>query len=144
MAWLSTVVHHIDDLRLCARDLRGVLSPGAPVLIRNSFPQRHDEVMLFHFFEAARNVANTFPSVEEIADTFATTGFETRALMRVREPALPSLLALRDWAVAMRHTDSVLAPLSDGEFAQGLIAVDMAVTEGTAPIPMGLDLLVLA
>lgn len=144
MAWLSTVVHHLDDLRMCARELRRVLSPGGPVLIRNSFPHRHDEVMLFHLFEAARHVANTFPSVEEVAEAFATADFETRALMRVREPAFPNLQAIRDWAMSMRHTDSVLAPLSDDEFAQGLRAIDVAIAEGVAPIPIGLDLLVLA
>ena len=43
-AWLSTVIHHIPDLVACAAELRRVLQPGAPVLIRSSFPGRHDEI----------------------------------------------------------------------------------------------------
>src|SRR5882757_1233046 len=34
-AWLSTVIHHIDNLRDAARQLRRVLVDGAPVLIRS-------------------------------------------------------------------------------------------------------------
>jgi SAM-dependent methyltransferase len=143
MAWLATVVHHFDDLRSCAVELRRVLPPGGPVLIRNSFPHRHDEIMLFHLFEAARKVANTFPTVEEVVDAFATAEFEMLDLVRVHEPAFPSLQAIRDWATSMRHTDSTLAPLSDEEFAHGLRAIEVAIADGAAPIPIGLDLLVL-
>ena len=43
----------------------------------------------------------------------------------------------------MRHTDSVLAPISDAEFAEGLANVDRAISEGQRPHPMGVDLLML-
>ena len=43
----------------------------------------------------------------------------------------------------MRHTDSVLAPISDAEFAEGLVNLDRAIAEGQSPQPMGVDLLVL-
>jgi ubiquinone/menaquinone biosynthesis C-methylase UbiE len=53
-AWLSTVIHHLSDLKTCARELRRVLARGAPVMIRNSFPGRLDEVELFrHFLNGA-------------------------------------------------------------------------------------------
>lgn len=143
-AWLSTVVHHLDNLQRTAAELRRVLTPGAPVLFRNSFPHRHDEVMLFHFFEGARRVANTFPSVERVVQEFATAGFEMIELSRVREPPMRSLPDLREWVMLMRHTDSALAPISDDEFAQGLGELDRAIAEGEGPMPLGLDLLVLA
>ncbi len=143
MAWLSTVVHHLADRPGCAEQLRAVLSSGAPVLIRNSFPFRHEEVMLFRYFEAASRVANAFPTVEQVAEEFAVAGFEMIDLVRVHEPAAPSLEAAREWAVLMRHTDSALAPLSDDEFAGGLAAIDRAIASGEEPMPMGLDLLVL-
>jgi ubiquinone/menaquinone biosynthesis C-methylase UbiE len=60
MAWLSTVVHHLDDRPACAAELRTVLGDGAPVLIRNSFRFRHEEIMLVRFFEAAKRHANSF------------------------------------------------------------------------------------
>ena len=38
-AWLSTVVHHFDDLRRVAGELRRVLRPGGAVLIRSGSPE---------------------------------------------------------------------------------------------------------
>ena len=143
-AWLSTVVHHLQDLKRTAAELRRVLIPGAPVLFRNSFPHRHDEIMLFRFFEASRRIADSFPTVETVTAEFATAGFEMIDLVRVHEPAAPSLEAIRDFATLMRHTDSALAPLSDEEFAEGLAQIDAAIHRGEVPRPMGLDLLVLA
>ncbi len=143
MAWLSTVVHHLRDRASCAAELRRVLSAGAPVLIRNSFPTRHEEIMLFRFFEGARRLANAWPSVEQVGADFSDAGFEMIDLVRVHESAPPSLAASRDWAVLMRHTDSALAPLSDEEFADGLAEIDRAIAAGELPIRMGVDLLVL-
>jgi ubiquinone/menaquinone biosynthesis C-methylase UbiE len=37
-AWLSTVVHHLTDLSVCAGELRRTLVDGTSVMIRNSFP----------------------------------------------------------------------------------------------------------
>ncbi len=37
-AWLSLVLHHIPDTEAAAREIRRVLRPGAPVLIRQGFP----------------------------------------------------------------------------------------------------------
>src|SRR4051812_8783055 len=37
-AWLSLMIHHIPDLEAAAREIRRVLRPGAPVLIRQGFP----------------------------------------------------------------------------------------------------------
>jgi SAM-dependent methyltransferase len=39
-AWLSLVLHHIPDLGVAAHEIRRVLRPGAPVLIRQGFPGR--------------------------------------------------------------------------------------------------------
>jgi len=137
MAWLSTVVHHLVDLGQAAKELRRVLVDGGPVLMRNSFAHRHEEIPLFRYFDAARRVANLFPTVEEIVNAFSSTGFEMVDLVRVHEPPFPSLQAFRDWAVSMRHTDSALAPLSDDEFALGLGALDGAIAQGELPTLWG-------
>jgi ubiquinone/menaquinone biosynthesis C-methylase UbiE len=143
-AWLSTVVHHLKNLRSTATELRRVLTPGAAVLFRNSFPPRHEEIMLFRFFEGARRIGNTFPTVEKVVEEFSAAGFEMIELVRVREPSPASLQDMRDWVTLMRHTDSALAPLSDDEFAEGLSVLDKAIASGEPPTPLGLDLLVLA
>src|SRR5262249_46609620 len=41
-AWLSLVIHHIPDLGAAAHEIRRILRPGAPVLIRQGFPDRYE------------------------------------------------------------------------------------------------------
>jgi SAM-dependent methyltransferase len=142
-AWLSTVVHHLADIEVCATELRRVPSEGAPVMIRNTFPGRDDEVELFRHFPEAAAVAAAWPTVEEVVATFAGAGFTYSALIRVHENRWRDLQPFRDWAMAMRHTDSTLASISDEEFAKGLANLDRAIAEGQRPQPMGVDLLVL-
>lgn len=142
--WMSTVVHHVEDLVACTRELSRVLVPDGRVLLRNSFPGRHDEIMLFHYFPAAGRVANSFPTVEALRDLFAGIAFEERELVRVREQGFDSLPEFRDWVVHMRSTDSALAPLADAEFNVGVDTIDADIAGGGVPISLGLDLLVFA
>ena len=142
-AWLSTVVHHLTDLPACARELRRALVEGAPVVIRNSFSGRLEEVELFRFIPAAGAVAAHWPTVEQVVATFAEAGFSESRVVRVRDQRWQDLQELRDWSVAMRNTDSALAPISDAEFAEGLMNIEGAIARGERPRPMGTDLLVL-
>jgi SAM-dependent methyltransferase len=138
-AWLSTVLHHLSDLSTSARELRRVLTEGAPVLVRNSFPGRHEEVELFKHFPAAAAVAARWPSLDEVVSKFAEAGFARSRVVRVREGRWRDLQRMRDWALSMRYTDSTLAPLSDDEFAQGLRNIDAAIARGERPRRMGVD-----
>lgn len=142
-AWLSTVVHHLTDLSACARELRRALAKGASVLIRNSFPGRLDEVELFRHFPAAAAVATHWPTLEQVVVTFAEAGFTHNRVVTVREESWQDLEGVRDWAVAMRNTDSALAPISDAEFAEGLRNLEEAIARGERPRPTGTDLVVL-
>ena len=144
ITWMSTVVHHLTDLNAGAAELARVTRPGGALLIRNSFPGRHDEIMLFSYFSAAKQVAETFPTVEHLTAVFTETGFERRDLFRVREPAPESLVAFREWTVSMRMSDSALSPLTDIEFAAGLAAIDADIARELPAWPLGLDLLVFA
>lgn len=140
-AWVSTVIHHVEDVPACARELDRVLIPGGSVLIRNSFPGRHEEIALFEYFAAAKRVAETFPTVEGLTGVF-TDFFEQRALVRVREPGSATMRAYRHLVVETRRSDSTLAPLTDDEFEVGLAAIDADIDRGAAPPLLGLDLLV--
>jgi ubiquinone/menaquinone biosynthesis C-methylase UbiE len=142
-AWLSTVVHHLTDLSACARELRRTLAAGGPVMIRNSFPGRLEEVELFRHFPAAAAVAAHWPTLERVITTFADAGFTQNRIVTVREERWPDLRQVRDWAVAMRNTDSALAPISDAEFAEGLRKLEGAIAQGERPRPTGTDLLFL-
>jgi SAM-dependent methyltransferase len=141
-AWLSTVIHHVGDLDMCARELRRVLAPGAPVLIRSAFPGRYDGIGLVRFFPATRRVLDSFPSVEAVRTAFGDAGFGFVSIERVYEPPVD----YRTWRERLPHqrsVDTILVGVTDDEFADGLRAIDAAIAAGREPEPVGLDLLVL-
>jgi hypothetical protein len=127
----------------CARELRRVLEPGGPVLIRSSFPGRHAQITLFRFFPGARQIAETFPTVEATVAAFAAAGFAFQALQQVPQVSAPSLQAAVERV--RQRADSTLKPLPDNEFAEGLAALECAAAAETTPTPVvdHLDLLVL-
>jgi ubiquinone/menaquinone biosynthesis C-methylase UbiE len=143
VAWLSTVIHHLGDLAGCARELRRVLEPGGPVLIRSSFPGRHGGISLFRFFPGAGRIADTFPTVEATVAAFAAAGFAFESLQPVPQVSAPSLHAAVERV--RQRADSTLKSLPDHEFAEGLAALERAAAAQTTPTPVidRLDLLVL-
>ena len=137
------MIHHIGDLAGCARELRRVLEPGGPVLIRSSFPGRHAGISLFRFFPGARQIAETFPTVEATVAVFAAAGLGFQTLQQVPQVSAPSLRAAVE-RVRLR-ADSTLKPLPDSEFTEGLAALERAGVAEKIPTPVidYLDLLVL-
>jgi SAM-dependent methyltransferase len=146
-AWLSTVVHHLDDLPGAAAELRRVLRPAGTVLIRQAFPDRLDQVTLYQRFfsgAGARLVASRLlPTVEQVSTTFAAAGFRVETLDSVAQVSAPDLTVYRD--KVRRRADTGLRLLPDEEFAAGLAALDRAAGAETVPTPIvdRLDLLVL-
>ncbi len=129
-AWLSLVLHHVPDLEAAARELRRVLRPGAPVLIRQGFPGRLDRVELVRWFpETARTVA-TYPSVDTTCEAFAAAGFHQDALEQVRETYPTGLAELLDQTDALRRADTTMRTLTDDEFRRGQERLRRAVEHG--------------
>jgi SAM-dependent methyltransferase len=147
LAWVSTVVHHLDDLDAAAAELGRVLRPGGTVLVRQAFPGRMDQVTLYtRFFPAAGAflaAGGGLPGVERVAAAFAAVGFRVETLQQVAQVSAPSLAAYRD--KVRRRADTGLRLLPDDQFAAGLAALDRAVEAETVPAPVvdRLDLLVL-
>lgn len=142
-AWLSTVIQHIGSLELCAHELARVLAPTGRILIRSSFPGRHEHITLFRYFPGAAAIASSFPTVEDTVTAFARAGFEREAFESVEQLTSPSLAAARD-RVALR-ADTTLELLADEEFAAGLARLDADIASDPSPRPVldRLDLLVL-
>jgi SAM-dependent methyltransferase len=148
-AWMSLMIHHIPDLEAAAREIRRVLRPGAPVLIRQGFPGRGEPAHTFpwEFFpETARSVS-TFPSVEQVCQAFATAGFRREAIEQVPEKWI-SLAGFLDQADTFRRSDTNMRTLTDEEYARGKEQLRRAVEQaGSAASSQAmtswLDLLVL-
>jgi ubiquinone/menaquinone biosynthesis C-methylase UbiE len=119
-AWLSLVIHHIPDLEAAAGEIRRVLRPGAPVLIRQGFPGRADPAHTFpwEFFPETARTVNTYPSVEQACQAFSIAGFRRDALERVPE-TLTSLDEFLDQADTFRRADTVMRGLTEEEFLRG-------------------------
>ena len=148
LAWVSTVLHHLDDLEAAAAELGRVLRPGAPVLVRQAFPGRMEDVTLYtryfpgvgEFLEVNRGL---LPTVEQVGTAFAAAGFRVQDLRRVAQVSATSLAAYRD-KVRLR-ADTGLRLLPDDQFAAGLATLERDADAETTPVPVvdRLDLLVL-
>jgi ubiquinone/menaquinone biosynthesis C-methylase UbiE len=145
-AWLSLVIHHIPDLGAAAHEIRRVLRPGAPVLIRQGFPGRLDGVELVRWFPETARAVDSYPSVEQTCEAFAAEGFRQDALEPVRETYAPSLADLLDQVDTFRQADTTMRTLTDDEFLRGKDRLRRAVAAGATdaePRSNWLDLLVL-
>jgi ubiquinone/menaquinone biosynthesis C-methylase UbiE len=118
-AWLSLVIHHIPDLGAAAHEIRRVLRPGAPVLIRQGFRGRLERVELVRWFpETARTVA-TYPPVTDVCTAFAVAGFHQEALEPVRETYPTSLADFLGQVDTLRDADTTMRSLTEVEFLRG-------------------------
>jgi SAM-dependent methyltransferase len=144
-AWLSLVIHHIPDLEAAAREIRRVLRPGAPVLIRQGFSDRIDDrIELVRWFPETARIASVFPSLEDTCEAFATAGFEREALEQVREIYAGSLDDFLREVDTFRDADTTMRSLTEEEFLRGKDRLRRAVDAGNAESRgNSLDLLVL-
>jgi SAM-dependent methyltransferase len=126
-AWLSLVLHHIPDLGVAAHEIRRVLRTGAPVLIRQGFPDRyvplgnlkHDRIELIRWFPETARTADTFPSLTDTCQTFAAAGFHQDALEQVRETRSASLADFLGQVDTFRQADTTMRNLTEEEFLRG-------------------------
>jgi SAM-dependent methyltransferase len=140
-AWLSTVVHHLPDLPAAARELRRVLRPGAPVLIRSAFPGRHHGLGLLRYWPETAEILETFPSIDRVRTVFAAAGFGYAALEPVRQVTAPSLAAIA--ATTRREAHTPLMLMTDSAYQAGLTRLRAAAATRQGPVTDTLDLLVL-
>jgi ubiquinone/menaquinone biosynthesis C-methylase UbiE len=119
-AWLSLVIHHVPDLRAAASEIRRVLRPGAPVLIRQGFPGRADQEHTFpwEFFPETERMVNSYPSIDHVIQAFAAAGFRREALEPVPE-TLMTVVDFLDRVDRFRHADTVMRSLTEEEYERG-------------------------
>ena len=139
--WLSTVIHHVPDLVAAAGEIRRVLKPGAPVLIRSVFRGRHGTVSLFHWFPEAVAVLDRYPSVSEVEAAFAPTGLATVGCEPIPQVTAPSLTHAA--ASLRREAHTPLQLISDHAYEAGVARLREAARTQAGPVVDALDLLVL-
>jgi SAM-dependent methyltransferase len=144
-AWLSLVIHHIPDIAAAAREIRRVLRPDAPVLIRQGFPDRPlDGIEMIRWFPETAKLVAAYPTLEETCAQFEAAGFRRQSVEQVcdiRPAPLAELLAHVD---TLRTADTTLRNLTEAEFQRGKERLRRAVDSGdTTPRTNQLDLLVL-
>lgn len=146
-AWLSLVIQHVADLEAAAREIRRVLRPGAPVLIRGGMSRpSYDGIENVRFFPETARTIDTFASVEQVCAAFATAGFRAESLEPVRETYPAGLADLLTRIDTLRRADTTLRSLTEDEFQRGKERIRRAAAEQTPdPEPRSnwLDLLVL-
>jgi ubiquinone/menaquinone biosynthesis C-methylase UbiE len=118
-AWLALVIHHVPDLEAAAREIRRVLRPEAPVLIRQGFPGRCDRVELVRWFPETARLVETYPSVTDTCEAFVAAGFRQEALEQVRETYAASLADFLGQVDTFRQADTTMRSLTEDEFLRG-------------------------
>lgn len=141
-AWLSTVIHQFPDLPAAVAELRRVLAPEAPVLIRTFFPERHHDNDLYVHFPDARRQPVLSLAVDPVVAVFEEAGFRRAGLETVLEPRETTYDAILARLPKARFADSSLAGLTDDQWEAGLASIRATRDRGEPPAPFGLDLLV--
>ena len=139
-AWLSTVIHHLEDLDRAVVELARVLKPGSPVLIRSVFPGRHEGITLFRYFPQAATILDQYPTVDRLTEAFEGQGFEFVSLDSVPQASADSLQAMADGMDKDAHTP--LRLMSQADFEAGMGRLREAARTRPGQVVDNLDLLV--
>lgn len=144
LAFVSMVVHHLDDLSAAVAEFARVTRAESVVVFRNVFRGRMEDVPLFRYFPRALTIENTrAPDVDELATVFARHGFRVAALESVRQVIDPTLAAYL--ARLSQRALSVFEFLTEGEIVEGLAMLESEASSAAHedPVEEPIDLLVL-
>jgi ubiquinone/menaquinone biosynthesis C-methylase UbiE len=140
LVWASQVLHHVPDLDQCAQEIRRILKPAGRLLVRASLDS--SDWLLAPFFPPMLAAGSGLPDRDRYIRVFRAAGLDLLAHEQVSQA-----VAADGWSLIERtklRADSVLARLSEDDFAQGLADLTGAVERGEIPSPVmeRIDLLI--
>jgi ubiquinone/menaquinone biosynthesis C-methylase UbiE len=122
LIYMSMVFHHFEDPTLAAGECRRVLRSGGTVFLRGGI---RDHIALYpyvEFFpESVRVLEECLSTSAFVREVFEAAGFRTVAEEVVTQEIAPNYAAYAEKLAA--GADSVLASLSESEFAAGMQAL---------------------
>ncbi len=122
LIFMSMIFHHFDHPRIAARECRRVLRNGGTGFLRAGTRERISFYPYVEFFPESRPVLEEcLPTSAFVREVFEAAGFGTVAVEVVTQEIAQSHAAYADKLAA--GADSVLASLSQSEFAAGMQAL---------------------
>ena len=119
---MSMIFHHFDNPALAALECRRVLRNGATGFLRAATRERIPSYPYVDFFPPSRPVLEEcLPTSNFVGEIFEAAGFRTLTRELVTQEIAPSYAAYAEKLSA--GADSVLARLSQSEFAAGMQAL---------------------
>lgn len=129
IAWLSTVIHHIPSLSDAGHELSRVLNARGRVLVRSAFPERSAGIHLFQFFPEASQQLQTFPTIESLANEWASH-FALAHVEDVPQVTAQSLVEFRSrFSGDRRKSDTTLSVLTEGQYKRGIERIDSEIVK---------------
>jgi SAM-dependent methyltransferase len=117
-AWLSTVIHHFEDRRVCVGEIARLLVPGGRVYIRGHFTDL-SWIEWMEYFPGSERALARFPSAQEVIGDFEASGFHF-VKTDVVQGQQATVADVRTWIETMRHADTLLTAFADSEIAAGI------------------------
>ena len=142
-AWLSTVVHQLDDRDRAAAELARVLRPGGVVLLRG-YLSDVPITGLYRLFPGHERASATFPATDDVVTSFERAGFTLDRTHDVVEPWRIDPATWEERVRSIRHRDSGLRHYTDDEFEAGVARITARLADGPVPNDLTLRLVVLA
>ena len=134
-AFMSMVLHHVQDITEMCGELSRVLKPDGVVFIRSFFRERVGLARHYDFFPSASEVdAARLPSVAETVSAFRECGFEVLAHEVVEDQVADSLMAYCERLKLKACSTLELIP--EAEYHEGISTMEKAAIAEPEPEPI--------
>jgi ubiquinone/menaquinone biosynthesis C-methylase UbiE len=135
VAFLSMILHHIEDPPMACRELARVVKPEGVVMVRNAFANRLYAARFYEFFPAAKKIDDArMPKIQEVVAAFEAAGLRCAARREVTQHIDDSLAAHCE-RMKLRAA-STFELMSDEDFHAGITAMEEAARSEAEPLPV--------